>query len=64
MTHKKKTIPMDDPKAAYEKAANEIRELRRKGIPCHLEDESDGRKNYVDVMEDDEPSESDPSRDS
>jgi len=43
-------IPPGDVLAAHEMAAKEILELRRKGVPCHLEDHSDRRGHRVDVV--------------
>lgn len=44
-------IPPGDVLAAHEMAAKEILELRRKGVPCHLEDHSDRSGHRVDVVQ-------------
>ena len=36
--------------ATHELAAKQILELRRKGVPCHLEDHSDSNGHRVDVV--------------
>ena len=38
--------------AEYERAAQEVTCLRRKGIRCHLESHSDGRQSQVNVVRD------------
>jgi hypothetical protein len=43
-------IPPGDTLATHEQAAKEILELRRKGVPCHLEDHSDRSGHRVDVV--------------
>jgi hypothetical protein len=43
-------IPPGDVLATHELAAKEILELRRKGVPCHLEDHSDRSGHRVDVV--------------
>ena len=43
-------IPAADVLAAHEQAALEIGELRRRGIPCHLEDRADRSGHHVDVV--------------
>ncbi|PAW65245.1 MAG: hypothetical protein B9S38_15490 [Verrucomicrobiia bacterium Tous-C4TDCM] len=43
-------IPPGDVLATHELAAKEILELRRKGVPCHLEDHSDRGGHRVDVV--------------
>lgn len=43
-------IPPADQLAAHELAAKEILDLRRKGVPCHLEDHSDRSGHRVDVV--------------
>ncbi len=43
-------IPPSDLLATHEQAAKEILELRRKGVPCHLEDHSDRSGHRVDVV--------------
>lgn len=50
---KRKSIPSLDILAAHEKAAMEIGELRRKGVPCHLEDHADAAGPHVDVVRED-----------
>jgi hypothetical protein len=47
---KTRIIPATDVLAAHEQAALEIGELRRKGIPCHLEDRADRSGHHVDVV--------------
>ncbi len=49
----KTRIPAPDTLAAYERAAEEIGELRRKGIPCHLEEHGDPGGHCIDVIRDD-----------
>ena len=39
--------------AEYERAAMEVTRLRRKGIPCHMENHPDGTQCHVDVVRDD-----------
>ncbi len=43
-------IPTTDVLVAHEQAALEIRELRRKGIHCHLEDHADQSGHHVEVV--------------
>lgn len=43
-------IPPGDLLATHELAAKEILELRRRGVPCHLEDHSDLSGHRVDVV--------------
>lgn len=43
-------IPPGDLLATHEMAAKEILELRRKGVPCHLEDHSGRDGHRVDVV--------------
>ena len=43
-------IPPGDLLATHELAAKEILELRRRGVPCHLEDHSDRSGHRVDVV--------------
>lgn len=43
-------IPPGDLLVTHELAAKEILELRRKGVPCHLEDHSDRSGHRVDVV--------------
>lgn len=43
-------IPPADQMAAHEMAAKEILDLRRKGVPCHLEEHSDRSGHRVDVV--------------
>lgn len=38
--------------AEHERAALEVSRLRRKGIPCHLENHADGPQSHVDVVRD------------
>jgi hypothetical protein len=45
-------IPADDVLAAHERAAMEISELRRKGVPCHLEERADSTGHRIDVVRD------------
>jgi hypothetical protein len=47
---KTRIMPATDVLAAHEQAALEIGELRRKGIPCHLEDRADRSGHHVDVV--------------
>lgn len=47
-----KIIPSGDVLAAHEQAAARITELRRKGIPCHLEENTDRSGCHIDVVED------------
>ncbi|MCW1925156.1 hypothetical protein OKA05_21530 [Luteolibacter arcticus] len=42
---------------AHEEAANEVAELRRKGVHCHIEETADG-PSPVHVVEDSNPDES------
>jgi hypothetical protein len=44
------SIPAADVLVAHEQAALEIGELRRRGIPCHLEDRADRSGHHVDVV--------------
>jgi hypothetical protein len=46
-------IPPGDSLVTHELAAKEILELRRKGVPCHLEDRSDSSGHRVDVVRED-----------
>lgn len=39
--------------AEHERAAEELTRLRRKGIPCHLENRPQGNQSHVDVVRDD-----------
>ena len=39
--------------AEHERAAIEVTRLRRKGIPCHMENHPDGTQSHVDVVRDD-----------
>lgn len=45
-------LPMNDPLAAYRQAALEIRELRRKGIRCHLEQHHSMAGPFLEIVED------------
>lgn len=45
-------IPATDVLVAHEQAALEIRELRRKGIHCHLEEHADQSGHHVEVVQD------------
>ncbi len=44
------SIPATDVLAAHEQAAQEIGELRRKGVPCHLEEHSDATGHRIDIV--------------
>lgn len=39
--------------AEHERAAEELARLRRKGIPCHLENHPEGSQSHVNVVRDD-----------
>ena len=43
-------IPATDVLAAHEQAAQEIGELRRKGVPCHLEEHADASGHRIDIV--------------
>jgi hypothetical protein len=44
------TIPMDDVLQSYRQAALRIAELRRKGIPCHLEKKANENGHYLRIV--------------
>ena len=50
-----RSIPATDVLVAYEQAAHEISELRRRGIPCHLEEHADPGGPRIDVVRDEFP---------
>lgn len=43
-------IPASDVLAAHELASLEIGELRRKGVPCHLEEHADASGHRIDIV--------------
>ncbi|MCW1926612.1 hypothetical protein OKA05_28930 [Luteolibacter arcticus] len=47
-----RSIPAEDVLVAHELAALEICELRRKGIPYHLEEHADRSGRHLDVVRD------------
>lgn len=49
-----KIIPASDNLAAHEQAAAEITELRRKGIHCHIEENSGSHGHHIDIVHDGE----------
>lgn len=46
----KTTIPAPDTLAAYERAAEEIGKLRRRGVHCHLEEHGDPAGHHIEVV--------------
>lgn len=44
------TIPAPDSLATHEEAAREIGELRRKGVHCHLEEQSGPTGHRIEVV--------------
>lgn len=51
---KNKVIPSVETLTAHEQAAAAITELRRKGIPCHLEDHPDRTGHHVEIIRDED----------
>lgn len=48
----KNRIPAPDTLAAYERAAEEIGKLRRRGVRCHLVEYGDPAGHHIDVVRD------------
>jgi hypothetical protein len=44
------SIPAPESLAAHERAAREIGELRRKGVPCHLEERAGPAGHQLDIV--------------
>ncbi|MGC4013557.1 MAG: hypothetical protein QM755_03410 [Luteolibacter sp.] len=49
---KSKSIPSVENLTAHEQAAEKITSLRRKGIPCHLEDHPDRHGHHLEIVRD------------
>jgi len=51
---KDRTMPSVESITAHEQAASEITELRRKGVPCHLEDHPNASGHHLRVVQDED----------